>query len=78
MSVRAKFRCMSDTTMVNNQHTYRFVPVVDDGTPENERYHRYTPSGELTLVVDNPAVGFKVGECYYGEFYHDIREPVPA
>lgn len=78
MSVRAKFRCMSDMAMIGDQHSYRFIPVVDDGVPENERYHKYTPGGELTLVVDNPNVRFKVGEHYYLDFNRVPAEPVPA
>lgn len=50
-----------------NARTFVFSPVVPDGTPENERFARYTPSGRLEFYVDNPAVieSYKLGECYY-------------
>lgn len=48
--------------------TFRFSAVYDDGTPENERYARYTPIGELKIQVDNPAVVFEPGKSYYLDF----------
>lgn len=48
--------------------TYRFSAVCDDGTPENERYARYTPIGNLTIQVDNPNVVFEPGRDYYLDF----------
>ncbi len=46
----------------------KFNAIGDDGTPENERYHRYTPSGILEMTVDNPAVTFAIQEAYYLDF----------
>ncbi|GIH26050.1 hypothetical protein Aph01nite_43600 [Acrocarpospora phusangensis] len=70
MSVRAKFRCRSVETYGPNaqQRTYRFGAVADDGIPENQRYARYTPIGELSISVDNPDVVFEPGKCYYLDF----------
>lgn len=48
--------------------TYRFSAVYDDGQPENQRYAKYTPSGELRIQVDNPAVEFECGKDYYLDF----------
>jgi hypothetical protein len=43
-----------------------------DGIPENERYHRYTPSGSLKISVDNPPVlemfRSSLGKAYYLDF----------
>ncbi len=47
---------------------YRFVAVTDDSTPENQQYAQYTPSGELTIQVDNPNVTFEPGTAYYLDF----------
>ncbi len=74
MHVRAKFTL---DTISRNQHgsaLFTFVAVGDDGIPENQRFHRYTPSGKLEMVVTNPAVieSFQLGQSYYLDF-----TPVP-
>jgi hypothetical protein len=61
---RAKMRCTQAGT-TNGYLAYVFSAVTDDGTPENERYHKYTPSGSLHLSVDNPNVSFEEGREYY-------------
>lgn len=65
---RAKFRCASVEPAYNDGRTYRFTAVTDSSTPENERYARYTPSGALTITVDNPNVEFTIGTGYYLDF----------
>jgi hypothetical protein len=65
MPTRAKVRCNSVQHFANDMRICKFTPVADDGTPENERYHRYTPGGSLELAVDNPAVTFEPGRLYY-------------
>lgn len=52
---------------------FRFMPQYDASVPEDQRYAQATPSGELWLNVDNPAVSFEPGQAYY----FDIT-PVPA
>lgn len=39
--------------------------MYDDSVPEDQRYARYTPSGELRIAVTNPAVVFEPGQSYY-------------
>lgn len=71
MSVRAKFQLHSITDHANSQaKTLKFGAVTADGVPENERYHKYTPSGSLEIYVDNPPAveQFKLGEQYYVDF----------
>lgn len=65
MATRAKFRCNSVEEFASGTRNYHLTAVVDDGTPENERYHRYTPTGTLQLSVDNPAVTLELGQTYY-------------
>ena len=69
MAVRAKFRCQSvksyGTALPAN---IEFSAVADASTPENERFTKYTPGGQLTLTVDNPAVTFVPGQDYYLDF----------
>lgn len=67
-TTRAKFHCDGfdvNNDVIDSPKVYQFSAVTDDGTPENERYHRYTPGGSLQLAVDNPAVSFKPGDFYY-------------
>lgn len=48
--------------------TYRFQAVYDQTLPEDRRYAKYTPSGELRILVDNPNVTFVPGKSYYLDF----------
>ncbi|MEU9888023.1 hypothetical protein [Sphaerisporangium sp. NPDC051011] len=69
---RAKFRCTSVErfTPADTQGpiTYRFAPQYDATIPEDLRFARYTPSGEVRIVVDNPDVAFEPGREYYVDF----------
>lgn len=44
--------------------------VSNDGTPENDRFHKYTPSGTIQMTVDNPpaAEQLKLGQAFYVDF----------
>lgn len=73
--VRALFRCSSAKytkhTSNPNENTLRefeFTAVYDPSVPEEERYSRFTPSGRVTLTVDNPAVDWQPGKAYYVDF----------
>lgn len=71
MTVRAKFRCSSVETFAPHSagtRTFRFAAEYDPSVPEDERYARYTPSGELRIAVDNPSVEFEPGRSYYLDF----------
>jgi hypothetical protein len=67
---RAKFRCtsMKVTEYNASAREYAFNAVCQDETEENKRYHRYSPSGSLTILVDNENVKFELGESYYLDF----------
>lgn len=67
MTVRAKFKC---TEIVERHYgkIYKFFPVMDDGTPENQRYNKYTPNGSLEIEVNNPNVQFEIEKFYYLDF----------
>jgi hypothetical protein len=69
-AVRAKFQ------LTGIQHTggtvdgvpsrrYTFAPRYDESIPEDQRFHKYTPAGELWMIVDNPTVDFELGQQYY-------------
>jgi hypothetical protein len=48
---------------------YVFQAVCDDGTPENQRFAKYTPSGRFEMVCNNPTVHerLQMGKVYYFE-----------
>lgn len=72
MKVRAKVRCTGLTggehslaTEPNPLRTFTFEALYDPDVPEDQRYFRYTPTGKLTLTVDNPAIDWELGKSYY-------------
>lgn len=71
--IRAKFRCNSVTFFGNPTdpdigRRYELAPIYDTTTPENERFTKATPWGELKMNVDNPAARLEVGKVYYLDF----------
>ena len=78
--IRAKFRCNSveffgDPANTDAPRTYTMTPVYDTSTPENERFTKSTPWGELRMRVDNPAAQLEVGMFYYVDFTEVPVEP---
>lgn len=74
---RAKFRCASVTYHgaeqdENATRQYVFNAVYDTTTPENQRYSKATPWGELKINVSNPEVKFQVGKNYYLDFTSEL------
>lgn len=74
MPVRAKFRCTFETHRKygpdpeHASRSYEFMAAYDPETPEDQRYAKATPTGSLTIQVDNPAVSFEPGKSYYLDF----------
>ena len=73
-SVRAKFKCSHFIQHASWQQgrpgsrEYFFEAVCADEVPENQRFHQATPSGKLSMYVDNHAVSFESGKSYYLDF----------
>jgi hypothetical protein len=67
--VRAKFRVQYVQDFGASKKVY-LVPVTDDGIAENARFHKYTPSGSLEMVIDNPPAAdqFKPQMDFYVDF----------
>lgn len=82
--MRAKFRCNSvefhgDPTDINTARTYTLSAVYDTSTPENKRFTKATPWGDIKMRIDNPAAGFEMNEYYYLDFTKVEVEPtLPA
>jgi hypothetical protein len=69
MHVRAKFRCSSTESFgAGAARIFKFTAALDQDTPENQRFAKYTPCGSLQIHVDNPSVDFEIGKFYYLDF----------
>lgn len=70
--LRAKMKCDSVTRTTYGE-TIKLHPV-HSGSPENEQWSKYTPSGSLDLTITNPDA---FGKMQPGdEFFLDLT-PVP-
>lgn len=63
--VRCKFRCESKTQYANG-YEVKFTPVTH-GSPENESFFKWTPSGEMRFgtLNEESAAQFEPGKEYY-------------
>jgi hypothetical protein len=74
MSVRAKFQCLSITNFHHHQADavqaeVRLAAVYGTGK-ENETWSKWTPSGEIKMMITNPAAieKFELGKEYFVDF----------
>ena len=78
MTVRAKMRCTSITTMDigggMSVKKVRFDALYDTSIPEDERFQKATPNASAEFQIDNPAALEQLtpGKSYYVDF-----SPVP-
>jgi len=77
MAVRGKFK-LNEVTHVEysaDARKLRFGAVCNNNTEENAKFHKYTPSGEINMTVDNPEASkqYELGKEYYVDF-----SPVPS
>ena len=73
MSVRAKFVVTNKEDTISSGSTIKMSAVTADGpdsTPDDHRFFKYTPSGQLTIstVNEDAAAAFIVGQKYYLDF----------
>jgi hypothetical protein len=70
--VRAKFRVMSVAQDVYQSaaRTIKLAPHYDDAIPEDQRFAQATPTGELTMYVNNPraVAELELGKYFYLDF----------
>lgn len=66
--VKAKFKVV-EKTITEQGEKIKLQPVTS-GSPENERFYKWTPYGEIVLGTVNPdaASQFEVGKDYYVTF----------
>lgn len=69
MTVRAKFKVASVTEQEGGLKTATLHPVTT-GSPENEQFFKWTPSGQIQLGTINPAAAeqFVPGRQFYVDF----------
>ena len=70
--VRAKFVCQEIRHMYYNPASRTVVlrPQYDQTIEEDRRFAKATPSGEMTMYIDNPPAAefFELGKTYYLDF----------
>ena len=74
-AMRAKMR-VSEVHQFDEWENLKFRAVgrndryPDDGSDENNTYAKYTPSADLSITIQNPALlgQFHLGEEYYLDF----------
>ncbi len=70
-NVRAKFTVTSVTDHnYGNGKTIKLTPCYDTDIPEDRRFAEATPTGELTMYVNNPPAiaALKLGKSFYLDF----------
>ena len=70
MSVRIKATCISKTQAIGSGEV-KLEPVINN-SKENKQFWEYTPSGSITISIDNNKAfdAFEVGNEYYVDFTH--------
>lgn len=68
MQVIAKFK-VTEKTITESGDVIKMSPVIG-GSPENDKFFKWTPYGELTMGTVNPDASsqFEVGKEYYLKF----------
>lgn len=78
--VRGKFVLVSMTQSAGSTaRSLKFTPQYDPNLPEDQKYAKATPSGELTMYVDNPPAleQLKLGKAYYLDLTEVPEEAKP-
>lgn len=68
-TVRAKFKVVSITEAEGGMKTVQLQPVIN-GSPENEKFFKWTPSGSIQIGTLNPEASaqFAPGDQFYVDF----------
>ena len=65
---RAKFQLQEITTHQGDQRTLLFRAAWDPSIPENERFNKATPWGEIKMMVTNSDIAPEIGDYFYVDF----------
>lgn len=79
MTMRAKVRLEAVIPTTWGPHQATFTCTYDPSIEEDRRFQKATPSGEMRLLIDNPAAlaQLVMGESYYVDFSMVPKEPKP-
>ena len=79
MNIRAKFTLVAIEHTLGASKTLKFECRYDDTIPEDQRFLKATPWGQISMQVDNPVAleAFKLGESYYADFSPVAAEKAP-
>lgn len=73
--VRGKFTLVSMKQHAGSSaRSLEFAPQYDPNLPEDQKYAKATPSGSLTMYVDNPPA---LAQLELGKAYYLDLTPVP-
>lgn len=74
--VRAKFKVVAVTQhhYEINARTIKLEPQYDQSIPEDRRFAQATPTGEMSIYVNNPRA---VAELELGKYFYLDFVPVP-
>lgn len=66
-TIRCKFTVSSVTTYQGGNRKVTLAPQYDQSIEEDRRFSKYTPSGSLEMLVDNPNVidALQLGKTFY-------------
>ena len=75
MNIRAKFRVTAVIEHADNAtaRTIKMMPHYDQSIPEDRRFAQATPTGELSMYVNNPVA---VAELTIGKYFYLDLVPV--
>lgn len=67
MTVRCKFKCVSKTPYSDTAAAAVKFLAVTSGSPENEKFFKWTPNGSLDIgtINEEAAAEFEPGKEYY-------------
>ena len=71
MAFRAKLKLSQETVYdVGTGKTLKFTTEYDDTIPEDQRFHKFTPTGSFEMFCTNPVVleQCKLGQKFYVDF----------
>lgn len=70
MAVRAKFTVQAIKEFSWGGKEVTLGAQYDQSIPEDQRFQKATPSGQITMQIDNPAalVQFPLGRAFYLDF----------
>jgi hypothetical protein len=79
MPVRAKFQVTSITKHAWGGVTIKLTPQYDNTIEEDRRFAKATPTGEISLQVDNPVASdqLTLGTYFYVDFV-EVPKPQTA